>query len=177
MNQFNEICVLASKENWCWRILCTTCGHAYFRHALLELTQGKSPRDTDWITNNQGDNSFICRHAPRNFNNRQRNNIALICRGADLKFIADNCKFPDWLGYLGLIVHHFTKPQRRPGANRFINESTSQDDFYVRLSRDWAMQLQELVYQGSPIYERLNELIKNGDTLTLKDIQDCENCI
>jgi hypothetical protein len=49
MNQFEELCKLASKENWCWNLVCTTCGHLHFKYSFLELASGKSPTDSNWL--------------------------------------------------------------------------------------------------------------------------------
>ena len=34
---FLSLCRLASQENWCWKIICTTCGHMHFRYGFKEL--------------------------------------------------------------------------------------------------------------------------------------------
>ena len=48
MNKFEELCELASRENWCWKLYCTTCGHMDFRYSFSELADGKSPGEREW---------------------------------------------------------------------------------------------------------------------------------
>ena len=49
MNQFEALCKLASDENWCWNLFCSTCGHMHFRYSFAELAIGKSPESKGWI--------------------------------------------------------------------------------------------------------------------------------
>ncbi len=30
-NSFTALCEYASKNNWCWKLFCTTCGHGAFK--------------------------------------------------------------------------------------------------------------------------------------------------
>ena len=46
---FDALCSIAAKENWCWKINCTTCGHMLFRYGLHELIRGKHPDAPEWI--------------------------------------------------------------------------------------------------------------------------------
>ena len=49
MNAFEALCNLASKEHWCWKMYCTTCGTMHLRYSLQEIAKGLSPEDTNWI--------------------------------------------------------------------------------------------------------------------------------
>lgn len=104
MNQFESLCILASNENWCWNLYCTTCGHMHFKYAFLELSNGKSPEDSDWITHSER-TSFakLLGPIPRLYTDSQKENILKICLDADIHSIANRCRFPDWLGYMGLV--------------------------------------------------------------------------
>ena len=102
-NAFLALCDLASKENWCWKIPCTTCGGMYFRKSFLELVEGKSPDDPDWSIRNA--NHHCIRSIPRSYSTRQQRVLAEIVSNARLSEIAKQSKFPDWLGYLGLVLH------------------------------------------------------------------------
>src|SRR4051812_28106316 len=101
-NSFEQLCILASEENWCWNLYCTTCGHLHFIFSFNELAQGKSPADGDWLIH-----ARVTKYQlpfTRRFTDMQSQTIISICKEANLSLIADSCKFPDWLGYLGLVL-------------------------------------------------------------------------
>ncbi len=159
MNQFEELSNLASGENWCWSLFCTTCGHLHFRYAFVELAVGKSPIDSDWVIH--GANTRYSKSLgplPRHYTEEQKNMVNNICRNANLVSIAETCKFPDWLGYLGLILEHMY----------------SGSESYKKLSESWVSQLSSLVSEDSTIRTRLAELAKGNGLLNIKDLEACE---
>lgn len=155
-NSFEQLCILASKENWCWNIYCTTCGHLHFRYSFLELAHGKSPADADWLIHSN-DTKYPLPF-PRTFTDTQSLLVISICKEADLSLIADKCKSPDWLGYLGLVLHHF-------GAA----------DHKRLLCLSWASQLKALVPSISPSHANL-EAVSSSSTrqLSLRDLEMIE---
>ena len=48
LNAFEQLCRVASKESWCWRIGCTTCGAQPFREGLYYVGQGLVPDVSTW---------------------------------------------------------------------------------------------------------------------------------
>ena len=46
---FHALCLLASRESWCWDLSCSTCGQVEFRYALRELIAGKHPDAPEWM--------------------------------------------------------------------------------------------------------------------------------
>jgi hypothetical protein len=161
LNSFEALCELASKENWCWNLWCSTCGHTNFRFAFSELAAGKSPNDSTWII--QGHkarpNYLIAQlgRLPRYYDLKQRENIAEICLDADLFVISERCRFPDWLGYLGLVLHH-------------MNASP----LFLKLCESWAGQLSQMMPPVSDTYERLNDLSRGHGILGTSDLEVCE---
>ncbi len=73
---------------------------------------------------------------------------------ANLSQIADACKFPDWLGYLGLVIHHF-------GAA----------DNERQLSLSWAAQLKKLVTPATLSHQRLDAIFLSTTRLSLDDLE------
>jgi hypothetical protein len=161
LNSFEALCELASKENWCWNLWCTTCGHVQFRYAFLELAAGKSPMDNTWIVkdrkNRYSGYSSLLGKMPKDYDQIQREKITKICLDADLSRISRSCKFPDWLGYLGLVLHH-------------MNASP----LFFKLCESWAGQLSQLMPPDSDAYARLNDLSKGNGTLGVSDLEVCE---
>jgi len=160
MNQFEELCKLASKENWCWNLVCTTCGHLHFKYSFLELASGKSPTDSNWLVHcrSTGYQKAIG-SLPIIYTEEQKIKILTICKNANLSKIASMCKFPDWLGYLGLILVHMR------------TDSVE----YTELSSIWSSQLSNFTSAESKIHDRLNDIVnKKGTPLNIKDLEQCE---
>ena len=159
MNNFEALCQLASDENWCWNLYCITCGHLHFKYAFHELARGKSPEDQDWIIHSsETQHHRFFGSQSGQYSDTQKDKFLNICFDADLHSIDKKCKFPDWLGYLGLVlVHMFTNAQS-----------------YKSVSSKWASQLKELVPEHSQIYFRLSEIADSKRLLNIKDLEGCE---
>ena len=160
MNQFEALCKLASKESWCWNLVCTTCGHMHFRRAFSELAEGKSPESPDWPIH-----ARITKYSnqlgplPRSYSKDQKERILNICREANISSIARDCKFPDWLGYLGLVLEHMY----------------TRANIYQAVSTSWASQLDKLVPLNTRAHDRLCQIIDHQDELLgIKDLEICE---
>jgi len=133
----------------------------HFRYAFAELSLGKSPQDMGWLIHQGlGDLSAIGTF-PRNFTQVQKEVVLNICSEADIEEIASGCKFPDWLGYLGLV----------------IEDMNSHSEAFQSLSSKWASQLMTLVSQHSWIYARLKEVSSENGILSIKDLEACEESI
>lgn len=159
MNQFENLCKLASDENWCWKISCTTCGHMHFRYAFSELVAGKDPADPSWIVHDRNTRySHLLGPLPGNYSKEQKEKLTNICCNARLSSIAGVCKFPDWLGYLGLVLVHMH----------------SRANSYKTLSEVWASQLSEMVSEGSTVRGRLLEIAKGNGLLNIENLEACE---
>lgn len=118
LNNFEALCELASQENWCWRLGRDTCGHAMFRYSFSELAAGKSPNDNTWIVKGHIKRlryvSAQLGRWPKRYDLKQKEIIIKICRDADLSVISKRCRFPDWLGYLGLVLRHMEQSPSFP---------------------------------------------------------------
>lgn len=160
MFPFEELCILASEENWCWNIYCTTCGHLHFRYSFAEIANGKTPADADWIIHSEITSyTRPLGNIPRNFTSKQKQKVNEICKDANLARIAKECKFPDWLGYLGLVLHHL-------GGD---------SDADRQLALAWASQLKKLVSAESRSFINLESICSTSSrTLNLRDLEQCE---
>ena len=170
-NQFECLCKLASDEDWCWNLQCTTCGHQIFRYAFrlmsrgikiqdeARMTLGNVYRASGWIVrveNNNGDyEGQLCKipSFAQGWPESVKDTIANICAEADLEVIANNCKYPDWRGYLGLIAAHMS----------------SDSDAYKNLSINWAKQLLEMG-EGEASEFDLQEVANGERTLSWRDV-------
>ncbi|MGI8494506.1 MAG: hypothetical protein ACR2L1_04230 [Pyrinomonadaceae bacterium] len=82
-----------------------------------------------------------------------------ICKEANLDRIAKECKFPDWLGYLGLVLYHLGGDSDADG----------------QLSISWASQLKKLVPPNSRSFINLESICSTSSrTLNLSDLELCE---
>lgn len=160
MNQFEQLCKLASSENWCWKLSCSTCGHMHFRYAFAELANGKSPTDPDWPIHSENSEFRTLGQYPYRFSKAQIQAILKICHDADLLAIAQKCRFPDWLGYLGLILNH--------------SEGNSD---YQQLSATWSAQLADVVTSETPIHATLLNIANGKGELSIADLEMIEQNI
>ena len=106
-NPFEALCALASKEGWCWKLTCITCNHMYFRYGFMELAQGKHPDGPDWIVSNSRREELYPKlgrvwNDTRGPSEEDQTKLLAVLSEASLPKIARQCRFPAWLGYLGL---------------------------------------------------------------------------
>jgi len=135
----------------------------HFRYAFAELAAGKSPEDQTWLIHRKSTRySDSLGALPRSYSEDQKEMVLRICLEANIVSIASSCKFPDWLGYLGLVLDHMYS-----AANT-----------YKLVSSRWASQLKELVVSESPIYDSLNEIAEQNNLLiNIQHLEACEQNI
>ena len=123
------------------------------------LATGQSPNDSDWIIHWSTTNySHSLGSLPRTYSEDQKDKVNEICSKADLSTISSHSKFPDWLGYLGLILVHMH----------------SDSESFENLSRSWAFQLSKLVQTPSQTHSRLSEIARGDGLLNISDLEACE---
>ena len=169
-NQFECLCKLASDEDWCWNLQCTTCEHQMFRYAFrlmsrgikiqdeARMTLGNVYRASGWIVRKENNGNYrnqlcIIPSFAQGWPESVKDTIANICAEADLEVIANNCKYPDWRGYLGLVAAHMS----------------SDSDAYKNLSINWAKQLLEMG-EGEASEFDLQEVANGERTLSWRDV-------
>lgn len=161
-NAFVQLCRLASEERWCWRFPCTTCGNGEFRYAFRELSKGNGPSDASWMIHKHAcglPNQLGPIPSPKDVPDSERVAVLEVCADAELAHIADQCVFPDWLGYLGLVV-------------RFMRCG---DNTYNKTMARWAGQLRDMVSEGDAIWETLDRAAKSSSRpLSFGDLEDVE---
>ena len=161
-NQFEELCKLASNENWCWKIACSTCGHLHFRYAYHQIGKGIIVGSSDWIiTESKTSYDDELGSPPKQFEQEVRKYFLNECKDSSLGRISQECKFPDWLGYLGLVIHHF-----------------KHDQHFQSLSKSWSEQLSKMVQSDLPIHSRLFELSTSDlDVLSINELEKIQHGI
>lgn len=157
-NTFESLCILASNENWCWNLTCTTCGNMHFRYGFIELANLKSPRDQNWLVNKKTNSYKKVGKFPRAYLFNQKKIIHNICTKANLSNIYNNCTHPIWLGYLGQILAHM---------------KDDSESFKI-LSKSWAIQLEQMVDENSLIAMKLKDIAEGKGLLSLEDLESCE---
>lgn len=140
MNNFEQACIEATKNNWCWKIHCSTCGNHEFYLLFAELCQTTDRFDLS-LDKGTALEAFIT---------------------ADIQYISKSCRFPDWLGYLGLVLHNFNYPPEQ----------------LTRLSRNWSKQLLTIVPKSSRAFSILNDISNDEHPiLTPRTMELCERAI
>lgn len=133
----------------------------HFRYAFVELANGKSPADPDWQVHAKNTDFSALGEFPYRLSKEQKQAILKECLDADLLAIAKNCRFPDWLGYLGLILTH----------------TSGSGSFYQQLSMKWSAQLIKVVITDTPIYQKLCSIANGVGVLVIADLEDVEQNI
>ena len=96
----------------------------------------------------------------REYSDEQKVKVLEICAEADISLIADRCKFPNWLGYLGLVLEHMKCDHAA----------------YQTVSTQWAKQLRDMSQPDSDLYARLDEIAESSmENLNIKDLQKFES--
>lgn len=108
-NAFLAMAELASKENWCWKIPCTTCGSMYFKSAFRELISGKHPDQKEWLTMQKNHHKL---DLFERLSLDEQEKLSDVVIGASVVDLLKVAKFPDWLGYLGLVLHNCGQLER-----------------------------------------------------------------
>lgn len=115
-NAFISLCGIAGREHWCWNMLCTTCGHTDFLYGLMQIDRGSHPQDGNWVSRKEfqsrerplGDYSVPRRHLEGGCER-----LYLTCASASIIELSKVCPFPDYLGYLGIVLHHLEHIESR----------------------------------------------------------------
>ena len=139
MNSFEQQCIEASRKNWCWNIHCTTCGHQEFTKYF----------------------QYLCKTYNRYKFTLEIEGVLDTFTNTNLENLNQKCKFPDWLGYLGLVLYDFN-------GDRGSLE---------KLHQNWATQLSDLVPANSHVFNELKEVSLGARSLTLKTLERCEYAI
>ncbi len=158
-NPFNALCEIASRENWCWNLSCTTCGCREFRYGLFQIGSGLHPDDANW-----NDPAEHMRKAPRGEMQKIRGDVQenamlqTVLADADLAALSTSCRFPDYLGYLGLAL---SSTEGIESKNRLLTSS-------------WVPQLRSMVSEGSPADLSLERHPVEGTRLRWSDLESVE---
>jgi hypothetical protein len=161
LSPFLALCALASQERWCWNLICGTCGHSHFRYAFKELICGKHPDKEGWTVNK---NTRITKQvfqtlpARGGFTEQEQETLTRIVLEATLEDIRAVSKFPDWLGYLGLVLTY----------------CGSQKD---HLSEVWAPQFLNMLPQTCHAYDTLLEINRGLRCISLNDLESIESAM
>lgn len=166
-NSFEALCTLADREKWCWNIHCGTCGHGVFRYGLSALSSGAHPDSADWFVRwgpGAGFTEIDARMGPmpsfEGWPISQQRQLQRVISEANIQRIADECSFPDWLGYLGLALHYTEEAERQNPV----------------ISRSVAPQLGRLAIPGSPAQNLLSSraAAEGDERLTWDDLGSVE---
>ena len=151
-------------------MFCTTCGHMLFRYGLREIAPGADPNSSSWLVTESRpalrgglplpELGPIPGFGPWPIDEQRR--LTAVAQGADLKIVAASAPFPDWLGYLGLVLHY--------------TEQAELED--LGLTRSWAPQLAQMVRHGSEAHGLLKVLSSdNGLPLTWRLLEKVERSV
>jgi len=104
-NPFEALCVLASKKHFCWNLHCTTCGARDIRTGFTLIAKGYHPQPSSWDWDIE--HSKLKQAMSQDWSDEMTEKFISELSNASIEFISKNCTFPNWLGYLGLVLHQF----------------------------------------------------------------------
>ena len=142
-NNFEKLCQLASKNCWCWRIYCTTCGCSQIRAGFFAIAN-----DIELCL--ESIDSIIRTEDYRNLDYLNASKIIESVSKSNLDVIQKKCQFPDWLGYIGLIYHLIIPISLLvPVARKELTESL-------------CPQFIKLLHSNTNAYKRIDNIIKSN---------------
>lgn len=164
-NPFVALCDYASRNNWCWNIFCTTCGHGSFRVAFSKLIQDQHPdNDSFWsygksnsdLLNEVDNNNDFWREA--SVVNQLK--LTAIVASAKISDIQEVTKFPDWLGYIGLVINHCSNRE----AGKLLSDA-------------FIPQFVSITKNNKELNDHLKKMRLNNSILSIYDLSRIESAI
>ena len=144
-NPFIAVSEIASKNRWCWKLTCTTCGATELRSSLQKIAQGFHPDDMEWKSN------WLIKDFARNYRRTFPEDIQRklndIISDVDIKELNSVASFPDWLGYLGIVI------------------DSCPDKFLFKKSI--LQQFVDILDKKSPAYKKFKEILDNNNRAPL----------
>lgn len=164
-NPFVALCDYASQNNWCWKIHCTTCGHGAFRISFSKIAEGQHPDDPSFFPHGKGNHSPLKESdmygdlwGIHNLDSQMK--LAEIVSQANLSDIQAVSKFPDWLGYIGLVITHLPSNRAR-----------------MALSSTFIPQFSTFLEKDNEIKAFLEHKKMTGEPLSVTDLDKIEKSI
>jgi hypothetical protein len=128
--------------------------------SFLELINGKHPDDPDWSVRNANHHNIKI-DAPRRYTTREQAVLAEIVSKVRVGEIAKRAKFPDWLGYLGLVLCFCGEHE---GANR-------------TLTRSLIPQFLDFISPDDPSRQHLEEILLEESSLSWQGLERVERAL
>ena len=152
-NSFLLFCNYASRRNLCWNIFCTTCGSHEFRSGIYALMKGNHFTDDDqWL--NLG-KTYKGPWFEWPVSETEYEKFSKVVQNCKLTDVAESCKFPDWLGYLGICLSWLEKWEQEE----------------KHLTQIWGSQLMELCQEKDSLpTELLSNIEKQTGYLHYSDL-------
>jgi|SRR3990167_2968679 len=164
-NPFVALCDYASQNNWCWKIFCTTCGHGAFKVSFSKIVHGQHPDDESFWPNGKENHSPLQKMEVysdffRGASAVVQMKLSSIVAEAKLADIQAVAKFPEWLGYIGLVIHRC--PSR--DSKKIISDA-------------FLPQLITLVKNDKEVYDFLQKKQSRQEFLSIGDLSRIESSI
>ena len=164
-NSFVALCDYASQNNWCWKLYCTTCGHGAFRVTFSRIARNEHPDDASFWPYGmemhppplKESNVYADFWTGKEASPEIQMKLATIVAEAKLVDIQAVARFPDWLGYIGLVIGHC-----------FCYEARN------KISESFLPQFIEMLKDHKEICEYLQDKQSKHRLLSLEDLERIE---
>jgi hypothetical protein len=164
-NPFVALCEVASQNNWCWNLNCTTCSHGAFKVAFSKLVRGENPDNESFWPKGKENHSPLSEMSKyyeftRDTHVLNQTDLASIVAEAKILDIQSVAKFPNWLGYIGLVLHHCYRTE----AQKIISYS-------------FLPQFIELMQKDTATCDYLKDKQSKQELLSIYDLDKIENSL
>lgn len=140
LDNYKKICLIADKEDWCWNINCF-CGHHNFVKSFLLLINNY-PFGIEHLNEMR---EYLDSHSEQ---------FQQAIKDVSIKYLSENYKFPNFLGYLGLGLKYSEIAEKE---NRVLTSL-------------WIPQLISLM-QNQDNIKYLEDILSNNKVLTWVDLK------
>ncbi len=165
LNSFQEICTVANEEQWCWNLFCGTCGHRNFVKSLaLLINRRPLALSINGITRIP---SYY--YMKDKLLNDFSHNVQEKVKDVSIEYFANNFKYPDFLGYLGIALFY---SQSAENENRILTERWIPQFIAIMNQSERSGVLANVLKKR--VFYLENILFDNKKILTVKDLEIIE---
>jgi hypothetical protein len=172
-----DLLVEASRRRVCWNVNCTTCGAGELRSGVvllarripLRLVQLPIRTDQPVLTAEVEELPTLewwrLVQGRRRLTPSEANHLTQVCVEAQLGDLSHAAPFPDWLGYLGIVLDELGRFERRRPQ---FDEHERFESHRLRTGAEWARQFTTM--GGDPVsWARFNH-----DPMSWRDLELAE---
>ena len=155
MDAFTALVLHAHRNEWCWKLFCTTCGHSLYLAGLLAIIRGQHPFNDSWIIHDADyflSNPYPDRSIPISL---QKQILSMVAQ-ADLEHLLKNCGSEYTLASLGVVLYHCSTAEENDATlSEWLNRRLRGISRREELPNRWTWDMLSHLLKYSPIFGQL----------------------